>query len=100
MPPSLSLPSEEDLATKRDVHLLVKGSPKAVELEDTRGAFPPHDTIRQFGILVPSTLRRAQSSFRKAVEDEVTALAQLEREMLAIEDMVRAARRAQSSFGS
>ena len=80
------------------------------EVEDAQAPTPPlspnpeqtqalicQDPIRQFGILVPQSLRNAQASFVTAIRDHVMRLAGLEREMWVVEEEVKALRNASSA---
>lgn len=55
---------------------------------------PPRDPIRWFGILVPPSLREAQSTFRQGVDDPIPKLAGLSREMRIVETEVARLRKA------
>lgn len=54
---------------------------------------PATDPLRWFGILVPSTLRASQSSFKKAVTERVPFLVNVSSEMKELEVEIRRTRK-------
>ncbi|KAI4104346.1 MAG: hypothetical protein L6R37_003343 [Teloschistes peruensis] len=54
---------------------------------------PATDPLRWFGILVPSTLRASQSSFKKAVAEKVPSLVNISSEMKELEVEIRRTRK-------
>lgn len=84
-------PAKEDVPVDEEKAGQEKEAPKEETKQQARK--PPADPLRWFGILVPPSLRHAQSQAIQAVEDIVPRLATVSAEMASVEVEVRRARK-------
>ncbi|KAL9584466.1 MAG: hypothetical protein Q9212_002105 [Teloschistes hypoglaucus] len=98
---SNSMPSQgsENATVSVSVHQPI---PRSMDMRDAKLSdakteqemeAPVIDPLRWFGILVPSTLRASQSSFKKAVTERVPSLVNVSSEMKELEVEIRRTRK-------